>query len=58
MEGCWLCSICRLHDQEHILDVVEEALNEAKLEAKDIDCIAYTKVVAHPYTRQTIDPDD
>lgn len=31
------------HHQEHALDVLDQALKEAKVEPNDIDCICYTK---------------
>lgn len=31
------------HHQENILDVLDEALKDAKLEPSDVDCIAFTK---------------
>jgi len=33
--------------QEHILDLVKEALKIADIKATDISCIAYTKVLQH-----------
>lgn len=34
--------------QEHILDLIKEALKLAQIKQQDIDCIAYTKVCFGP----------
>ncbi len=31
------------HHQEHVLNLTEEALKEAKLKPEEIDCICFTK---------------
>ncbi len=36
--------------QEHILDLVKEALQIAGIKAADISCVAYTKVLQHSGT--------